>query len=124
MYNLPQEIEVWYVIPSIRKEISKILLKDYKMKYDEIAKLIGVTKSAVSQYLSGKRGEINLNKEVKNKIKKITKELVEGKKKFIEVVAEVINFMKKKKYFCDVCKKYNKEIIKVCEMKPIKIYNI
>ena len=35
MYLLPQEIEVWYVIPAIRKELSKQLTQNYKMSYEK-----------------------------------------------------------------------------------------
>ena len=51
----PQEIEVWYVIPAIRKEICRNLLKR-GIKKSKIAEILGITKSAVTQYISSKRG--------------------------------------------------------------------
>ena len=51
---LPQEIELWYVIPSIRKALVTEL-KKYNLKQKDIAPLLGITESAVSQYVRDKR---------------------------------------------------------------------
>jgi predicted transcriptional regulator len=52
----PQEVEVFYILPAIRRELS-IALKDLGKSQREIAKLLGVTEAAVSQYISKKRGQ-------------------------------------------------------------------
>lgn len=51
----PQEVEVFYILPAIRKELTTAL-KERGLQQKEIAKLLGVTEAAVSQYLSSKRG--------------------------------------------------------------------
>lgn len=67
--DLPQEVEVWYVIPAIRKELTKKLI-NLGLNQKEIAKKLSITEPAVSQYLSGKRGkEIKFNTSI---IKEIT----------------------------------------------------
>ncbi len=46
---MPQEVEVWYILPSIRRELTRILIaKDIPQK--TIAKMLGVTEPAVTQY--------------------------------------------------------------------------
>ena len=50
----PQEVEVWYIIPLIRKELA-LAMKKRKMPQNEIASLLGVTDSAISQYSNNKR---------------------------------------------------------------------
>ena len=55
MYSLPQEIEVWYIIPAIRKELARLLTGSYGMTFEKAGELLGVSKAAVSQYLSNKR---------------------------------------------------------------------
>jgi predicted transcriptional regulator len=50
----PQEVEVFYILPAIRRELS-IALKAAGRSQKEIAKLLGVTEPAVSQYLNAKR---------------------------------------------------------------------
>ncbi len=54
--DMPQEIEVWYVIPAIRRELTKALLgKGLTQK--KIAALLEVTEPAISQYLKSKRAK-------------------------------------------------------------------
>lgn len=52
----PCEIVVWYVLPTIRREVAKELVDSYGMKQSQVAKMFGVTDAAISQYLKNKRG--------------------------------------------------------------------
>jgi len=47
MYMLPQEIEVWYIIPALRKELSKQLVRKYKFSYEKTGKILGITKASI-----------------------------------------------------------------------------
>jgi predicted transcriptional regulator len=53
--DLPQEIEAFYVIPAVRRELARILVAD-GLTQRLVAHKLGVTDAAVSQYLSNKRG--------------------------------------------------------------------
>jgi len=53
----PCEIVVWYVLPTIRRELARELVDFYGMKQAKVAKLFGVTDAAISQYLKNKRGD-------------------------------------------------------------------
>lgn len=55
--KIPCEIVVWYVLPTIRREIASELVNTYKMPQSQIAKKFDVTDAAVSQYMKKKRGE-------------------------------------------------------------------
>jgi len=68
-WMMPQEVEVWYVLPAIRRELAKIMKaksilrigedgkkKDHKITQKEIAKMLGVTEPAITQYLLKKKG--------------------------------------------------------------------
>ena len=82
--TLPQEVEVWYLIPSLRKEFTRIFIKEHKMNQKEAAKVLGVTESAVSQYLKSKRAnEIKFSKEEIKEIKKSVERTVKDKKQLI-----------------------------------------
>ncbi len=75
----PQEIEVFYVLPAIRRELAVCMKADGKSQ-KEIAKLLGVTEPAVSQYMSSKRAsQLKFNDKLKNAIiesaKRITSEI-------------------------------------------------
>ena len=50
----PCEMVVWYIIPAIRSELAKDLLK-LGMKQKKISELMDITQPAVSQYLTDKR---------------------------------------------------------------------
>ncbi len=60
MTKMPCEIVVWYLLPVIRKELAG-RLKEKGLTQNEIAKRMGVTPAAVSQYLNSKRGISGLN---------------------------------------------------------------
>ena len=52
----PQEIEVWYVLPLIRRKIAlKMVEKGLQQK--EVAKIMGITPAAVCQYKTEKRAK-------------------------------------------------------------------
>ena len=46
---MPQEVEVWYVLPAIRRELARIMI-DRGKPQKQIAKMLGVTEPAVTQY--------------------------------------------------------------------------
>ena len=48
---MPQEIEVWYLIPALRREFTRIFIKDYGLTQKQTADILGITEAAISQYL-------------------------------------------------------------------------
>lgn len=52
----PCEIVVWYVLPTIRREMAKEMVDTYHMKQADVGRIFGVTDAAISQYLKKKRG--------------------------------------------------------------------
>ncbi|MHA2188294.1 MAG: transcriptional regulator, partial [Candidatus Thorarchaeota archaeon] len=46
---MPQEVEVWYVLPAIRRELTRTMIDKGRPQKD-IAKMLGVTETAVTQY--------------------------------------------------------------------------
>ena len=75
----PQEIEVFYVLPALRRELA-VCMKEFGKSQKEIAKLVGVTEAAISQYLSSKRAtflqfDSKVKLAIKNSAENITDEL-------------------------------------------------
>lgn len=119
MYSLPQEIEVWYVIPAIRKELSKVFTSKYNLKQKEAAKILGVSKAAVSQYLHSKRAQsINFPTRISKEIERSAAIIIENKKTVIREILRLLSIIKKTKNLCPICKKYNKGVISICSMRP------
>lgn len=46
---MPQEVEVWYIIPAVRRELTRIMI-DNGIAQKNIADMLGVTEPAVTQY--------------------------------------------------------------------------
>jgi len=68
-WMMPQEVEVWYVLPALRRELAKMMKtktvprvgedgekKEHKITQKEIAMMLGVTEPAITQYLLKKKG--------------------------------------------------------------------
>ena len=103
--ELPQELEVWYVIPAIRKELASAM-KSNGLKQVEIAKRLGVTKSAITQYINESRGnEIKLNERIK-------KEVVGSAQKInntmdtIREIQYLLSVTREEKVICQIHKKH------------------
>ena len=119
MYMLPQEIEVWYIIPAVRKEFAKLLTKKHGLSYDKAGLVLGISKAAISQYLSNKRAnKVCLNVKTKNEIKKSAVKISENPKIAMTEIQRILKFMKDNHCSCNVCKRYNKEVIKYCNCQP------
>lgn len=54
--KIPCELIVWYVLPSIRRELARELVENHSLTQAEVARRFGITDAAISQYLKSKRG--------------------------------------------------------------------
>jgi uncharacterized protein len=61
--KIPCELIVWYVLPSIRRDLARELVEKHHLSQAEVARRFGVTDAAISQYLKAKRGT---SKEIEN----------------------------------------------------------
>jgi predicted transcriptional regulator len=79
---LPCELIVKAAIPAIRAMVAKELAHTYMMKQEEVAVALGLTQSAVSQYLCSRRGKaLKLDgvEAVKRIVKDMAAVIYEGK---------------------------------------------
>ena len=54
------EFMMWTGLPVIRKEIAESMIKDYGLSQKETAEKLGITPAAVCQYISKKRGSMEI----------------------------------------------------------------
>ena len=54
------EYMMWNGLPVIRKQIASSMIKDFGLNQKETAEKLGITPAAVCQYLSKKRGKIDI----------------------------------------------------------------
>ena len=105
---MPQEIEVWYIIPSIRRELAKAMAKK-GIKQRRIAEFLCITEAAVSQYIKQKRAkEVEFLAETIEEIKKSADRIIENKETLIEEIQRILGIVKKSKTLCKVHYKHGK----------------
>jgi predicted transcriptional regulator len=120
--ELPQEIELWYVIPSIRKALVTELKKQ-NLKQKDIAALLGITGPAISQYLKDKRAshcyEAFQKSPLKDDIKRSAKTIAEQKSPDPSIAIKEINrlcrIIRKSKVICEIHRKQNPKM-KSCDI--------
>jgi len=92
---------IWTVLPVIRKEFSLILMKNYDLNQKKIAEILDITPAAVCQYLSNKRGHIELqDKEILDEIEKSTRKIFEEGTKQVPIeICRICRLLHSKKIF-------------------------
>ena len=98
MSNLPCENIIWYGIPVIRRELAFCLIDQFGLTQKEAAIKLGITPSAVSQYVSKKRGKITIID------KKIIKEIKMSAERIYDQGESVLN-----SELCKICKMLKSE---------------
>jgi len=97
---------VWDVLPAIRAAIAVELVR-CGVSQVEAARMLEIAPSAVSQYLSGKRGyRIEFEDDVKRTIGLLAQDLKDGKQ---------INLVKR---ICDICRQLRDEVENPCSSSP------
>jgi hypothetical protein len=94
--KIPCEIIVWDVLPVIRKEFAKSLIKDHSLTQRKAAEKLGLTEAAVSRYISDKRGERKkLNIEIMKEIYQSTSRICKGNNDtVVEEICRICNIFK------------------------------
>jgi len=122
---LPSEIEAKSLIPAIRSILAQKLIKEYCLKEEDVAKVLGVTQAAVSNYIRGTRGDTQLVAklesvlEVTRMIEDIARDLASNKAYTPSTMAKFVqlcNYMRYTFIICDVHRTMESHIDeKVCE---------
>ena len=103
----PQEINVWYILPALRRELA-VILKKKKIKQKQIARILGVTEPAVSQYLKNKRARaVHFSKKIKREIDKAAENMVQDKTCHRYELQNLINLIKKSGFLCKIHRKHD-----------------
>ncbi len=102
MAMLPQEIEVWYVLPALRCQMAKSFLEQ-GFSQKQTAKTLGVTEAAVSQYVHAKRAQnVEFGDGFKAKIKAACLGVSGGKQTAYEAVQYLVRDFKESKQLCNL----------------------
>jgi predicted transcriptional regulator len=116
MKVLPQEIEVWYVIPAIRKALTICLVRDHGLSYEKVGNALGISKAAISQYHKNKRAaKVRLPSLALEEVGKSCKRIVGKKGDSVEEIQRILGLMRKRDLKCGVCEKEENGILKGCK---------
>lgn len=105
--KVPCELVVWYLLPSIRRRFAVALVEDFDFSQREAALRMGITESAVSQYMKSKRGGEPMflkgmegSKEVESAILEISKSSDDAK--VIKNICAICRLAKNSGSLCDM----------------------
>jgi len=107
------ELVAQNLLPTIRALIAKELINKYKMTQQQAAKKLGITQSAISQYIRQLRGSkiktIENDKIVLKEIEHFSDRLVSGElndsSKMLEAFCYICKSIRKRKMICKLHKK-------------------
>ncbi len=99
----PQEVEVLYILPALRREIT-IEMKKLGIEQKEIANRLCVTEAAVSQYLKSKRAsKVKFSKTALSLIKTSAKK-IKDRRMMLKETQDLLKILKKQGSICKVHK--------------------
>ena len=114
--TMPQEIEVRYILPAVRRQLANIFIKEHKLNQKEAAKLLGLTEAAISQYQHSKRAnEVVFSDNVTDEIRKSADKILSDKNKKQRVIAEISrisNLTTVRHILCDIHRSQSKDLEK------------
>ena len=114
--TMPQEIEVRYILPAIRREFTRIFIEEHGLIQKKAAKILGLTEAAVSQYQNSKRAkDVVFSNSVIEQIKTSALRILAEKDNRQRVVAEIYrisNLTKVRHILCDIHRAQSKELEK------------
>ncbi len=99
MAKAPCEKIIWQILPAIRKEFSKSLMKNYGLNQRQIAEILDISPAAVCQYFSNKRGGTPIEDiDILNEIDKSSKVIYDnGSAKLIDETCRICKLFKSNK---------------------------
>ena len=102
----PQEIEVFYIIPTLRRNLA-ISMKKQGLKQKQIAALLSIEDAAVSQYINEKRGnKVQLSEEIIKEVDK-SASLVKDKLSFLREMQRLLKTVQDSREICRIHKQFS-----------------
>ncbi|MDO8556403.1 MAG: helix-turn-helix domain-containing protein [Nanoarchaeota archaeon] len=110
----PQEIEVFYIIPSIRSSLAKHLKNEGKNQ-KTIAQLLGIQTSTVSHYLNNKRAaKITFTKDIEQALQQEAT-TIKKQTDVIKITQYILQLIRTSKAICDIHHQIANNVPKACD---------
>ena len=114
MKLMPQEIEVRYILPALRKEFALSLAKE-GLKQKEIARQLNITPAAISQYIKQKRGTTSFPKNIQKEINNSTKLILKNKSTTPKELYKLSDKIKHTSTICEIHRMHD-DVPKQCKI--------
>lgn len=96
--------------------MSKCLIKEHKITYEKVGKILGISKAAVSQYIKNKRAsKIKLHPEALKEVKLSCEKIIERKTNSTKEITRILKIIRKNKLHCEVCGKMIEDELHDCK---------
>ena len=103
---LPQEIETYYIIPTLRRYFAQEL-KGLGMKQKDIATILSITSSSISQYASTKRGHlIHFPAEIEADVKQSASR-IKDTVSYLRETQHILNRIRETKALCSIHRQFS-----------------
>jgi predicted transcriptional regulator len=114
--KIPCEVIVWYVLPSIRRELAIELIQNHGVSQKKAAQLLDVTTAAVCQYVNEKRGQSIYNlisdkkteSKVREQLKQAAKDIQEKPEMVVGAICQLCNLLKREGVIGNYYREYEK----------------
>jgi uncharacterized protein len=117
MSVLPQEIQVWYVLPALRRELAVSLIQMHSLSQKKVAIILGISEGAVSQYLNQKRGiNVKFNKGVQSEIEKSAAKVAKDNNLAMEELVRLSSLDDVKKTVCQLHVSQDSQVPRGCDI--------
>ena len=112
--TMPQEVEVRYILPAIRRELARTFIQEHKLSQKEAANTLGLTEAAVSQYQHSKRAkEVVFSNDIVNEIMVSADRILAdrtNKQRLIAEMYRISNLTTVKHILCDIHRAQSKDL--------------
>ena len=113
---MPQEVEVRYILPTIRKEFA-VEFETRGISRGEVAKILGITPAAVTMYLNKKRASyVNLTGKGINDIKNSVTRILEKTSSPYEEIYRISKILTIDRTVCQIHRSFDKNVPKDCKI--------
>ena len=108
----PQELDVWYIFPAIRKKLAVELLKE-GMLQKEVAKMMNISAATITHYKKNRRvKEDIIGTELDDLIEKSVIKIISDNSKVSSEIIFLNQQFKKKRIYCDLFQRLSGQELK------------
>ncbi len=97
----PCEVVVNTVLPNVRAELVRVLIKDYHLRQVDVAAMLNITQASVSQYCASTRGRDEVLMEIFPEIEKYAQEVAKKIMEKDKSIKDPESWI----HLCDICKR-------------------